>query len=67
MPASPVQRLLAGGIDVLFVTAICAFLPISLMWRLACAGFVLVVLVVVQALTGIGPGGAVMGMRGESS
>jgi len=63
VPASPVQRLVAGGIDVLLVTGICAFLPIHLIWRLACAGLVLVVLVVIQALTGVGPGGAVMGMR----
>ena len=63
MPASPVQRLLAGGIDILLVVGISGFLPISLVGRLTCAGLVLLVFIVVQSLTGVGPGGAVMGMR----
>ena len=63
MPASPVQRLLAGGIDILLVVGISGFLPISLLGRLTCAGLVLLVFIVVQSLTGVGPGGAVMGMR----
>lgn len=63
MPASPVQRLLAGGIDILLVGGICGFLPISLVGKLTCAGLVLAALVVLQAVMGVGPGGAVMGMR----
>jgi len=58
-----VQRLLAGGIDILLVVGISGFLPISLVGRLTCAGLVLLVFIVVQSLTGVGPGGAVMGMR----
>ena len=63
VPASPVQRLLAGGIDVLLVTGVSCFLPVSAAGRVLCAGLVLVVLVAAQAVTGAGPGGAVVGMR----
>lgn len=63
VPASPVQRLVAGAIDVVLVVGVSAFLPIPVLMRVLCAVLVVVLLVVAQAFFGAGPGGAIMGLR----